>query len=164
MDISSSSDPEPLQGSVPWAEPVVVLLNTAALLACITVVSVPTLPAPAAHHPLPECRAPTNCVRTSQTYAVPAATLFGAAQQALDTLGATRLHPVPDSLRAAAVYRVGVIFTDDVTMAVTPGRDSNTLHLRSASRLGLYDFEVNRRRVENVLEAVEGALPQSGGP
>ena len=141
------------------SELVFLLLAGTALLACSTVVSVPQLPPPSPDHPLPECPVPTNCVRTSQTYPVPASTLFDAAQQALRTLGPATLRSSPDSLQASAVYRVSLVFKDDVTVAVTPRNGTSTLHVRSTSRIGRYDFEVNRRRVQDLLDAVNQALP-----
>jgi uncharacterized protein (DUF1499 family) len=56
------------------------------------------------------------------------------------------------------VYRVGGLFKDDVTTAVTPTDGGAALHVRSASRTGQYDFEVNRRRVDRLLDAVEREL------
>ncbi|MFB6272898.1 MAG: DUF1499 domain-containing protein [Salinibacter sp.] len=146
----------------PSSEVALLLLTGAALVACSTVVSVPALPPPAANHPLPACDAPTNCVRASRSYPVPASTLFDAAQQALKTLGPTTHRTASDSLRASAVYRVGLLFRDDVTVAVTSQGDTSTLHVRSASRVGLYDLGVNRRRVRDLLDAVDRGLPSSG--
>jgi uncharacterized protein (DUF1499 family) len=145
---------------------VLLLIAGGALLACGTVASIPSLPPPAVDHPLPTCEAPTNCERTSQTYAAPASTLFNAAQQALKQLGPTTHRTSPGSLRASAVYRVGLAFEDDVTVVVTAQDDTSTLHVRSASRVGLYDLEVNRRRVRNLLDTVEQALsdPKPSSP
>lgn len=146
--------------SVPSSEIALLLLAGGALLACGTVVSLPSLPPPTADHPLPACETPSNCERTSQTYAVSATTLFDAAQQALRKLGPTTVQTSSDSLQASAVYRVGFFFNDDVTVAVTSQDGTSTLHIRSASRVGRYDLEVNRRRVRNLLDAVEQRLPE----
>lgn len=120
----------------------------------------PSVPPAAPDHPLPECSAP-NCERSSSAHDVPAETLFAATRRALDRLGPTTHRRAPDSLRASAVYQVGGIFKDDVTVVVTPNNGESTLHVRSKSRKGYYDFEVNRRRVHNLLEAVSQELSQS---
>lgn len=121
----------------------------------------PSLPPPAPNHPLPECRTSTNCERTSRSYAVPADTLFAAARQAMASLGPIAQRGAPDALRASATYRVGGVFKDDLTAAVTAQEKTSTLHVRSTSRIGLYDFGVNRRRVRNVLDAVDRELSET---
>lgn len=87
--------------------------------------------------------------------------LFAAAQQAMASLNPIAQRRASDALRASAVYRVGGVFKDDLTAAVTAQEKTSTLHLRSVSRIGLYDFEVNRRRVRNVLDAVDRELSEA---
>jgi uncharacterized protein (DUF1499 family) len=89
---------------------------------------------------------------------VPADTLFAAAQSALETLSPVQLRPQPDSMRASAVYRVALVFKDDVQIAVDPQAPGSVLHVRSASRVGESDLGVNRRRVERLLRHIEEAL------
>lgn len=161
MDTSSSSDAasHASSSSIFPLELGVLALAGLVLLAGLFLVSVPSVPSPASDNPLPECRAPTNCERTSRSYAVPADTLFAAAQHALASLDPIAQRHASEALRASAVYRVGGVFKDDMTVVVTAQNDPSTLHVRSASRIGLYDFEVNHRRVRNVLDAVENFLP-----
>jgi uncharacterized protein (DUF1499 family) len=45
-----------------------------------------------------------------------------------------------------------------VTAVVAPSDGGSTLHVRSKSRTGQYDFEVNRWRVSNLLDAVDREL------
>jgi hypothetical protein len=127
--------------------------------------SVPALPPAAPDHPLPECSAP-NCTRTSASYDVPAEALFAATWRALDRLDPVARQRTSGSPRASAVYRVGGIFKDDLTVVVAPNDEQSTLHVRSASRVGHYDFEVNQRRVGDLLDAVDRELPstQAGRP
>jgi len=56
------------------------------------------------------------------------------------------------------VYRVALLFKDDVDVAVEPSADGSTLHVRSASRVGHSDLGVNRRRVARFFRAVDEAL------
>jgi uncharacterized protein (DUF1499 family) len=94
-------------------------------------------------------------------YDVPADSLFRAARQALDALGPVALR-LPDGTaarRAEAVYRVALVFKDDVAVEVAPREDAGSvLFVRSASRVGYSDLGVNRRRVERLLAAVETAV------
>ncbi len=115
---------------------------------------------PSAHpdNPLPDCPDTPNCERISQGYDVPADTLFQAAQSALDDLGPAQLQLQPDSMRATAVYRVALVFKDDVHVAVDSQDTGSVLHVRSASRVGQSDLGVNRRRVQRLLTRVSGAL------
>lgn len=155
----SSPDHDNSEGSPPWASKWwgVALAGTA-LIGGAFLLSAPSLPPPAPDHPLPDCPSSPNCERASSSYNAPAETLFTATRRALEHLGPTTYRYTADSLRAAAVYRVGGVFKDDVTTAVTPDDGGATLHVRSASRTGQYDFEVNRRRVDRLLDAVEQEL------
>lgn len=93
-------------------------------------------------------------------YDVSADSLFRAVRQALDALGPAALRlPEGAARRADAVYRVALIFKDDVAVEVAPRDDTGSvLFVRSASRVGHSDLGVNRRRVERLLEAVETAV------
>jgi uncharacterized protein (DUF1499 family) len=94
----------------------------------------------------------------SRGYDVPADTLFAATTRSLDRLGPVRLQVRPDSLRAAAVYRVALVFKDDVAVAVDTTETGSRLHVRSASRVGQSDLGVNARRVDRLLTAVAETL------
>jgi uncharacterized protein (DUF1499 family) len=116
-----------------------------------------SLPSAAPDNPLPECPASPNCERTTKAYAAPADRLFARVQEALRTLGPARLRLQPDSMRASAVYRVALVFKDDLDVAVESRSDGSRLHVRSASRVGHSDLGVNRRRVHRLLDAVDAA-------
>jgi uncharacterized protein (DUF1499 family) len=164
--VASSSSPgdgspdasAPGWGSTWWA--LALGAGGAALAAGIFVIALPSLPPATPNHPLPACSAP-NCNRASVSYDVPAGALFAATQRALEHLDPVAAPRAPDSLRATAVYRVGGLFKDDVTAVVAPSDGGSTLHVRSKSRTGQYDFEVNRWRVRDLLDAVEQELSQS---
>jgi uncharacterized protein (DUF1499 family) len=90
---------------------------------------------------------------------VPPPQLFEATVRALEALEAERVTRGPDSLRAAAVFRVAWVFQDDVAVAVTARPEGGSLlHARSASRVGYSDLGVNRRRLQRLREAVNMAL------
>lgn len=116
------------------------------------------LPAAQPSNPLPVCPDTPNCERLSQEYAVAADTLFAAAKTALEDLGPVQLQLQPDSMRASAVYRVALVFKDDVQIAVDSQASGSVLHARSASRVGQSDLGVNRRRMEHLLKRVDEAL------
>ena len=114
-------------------------------------------------NPLPPCPDTPNCERVARAYDVPPDTLFVAAQRALESLGPTtlRLSDRPNERRAEAVYRVALIFKDDVDVVVKArDEDGSALYIRSASRVGHSDLGVNRRRVQRLLDAVETALQE----
>lgn len=98
--------------------------------------------------PLPPCPSSPNCVRTARTLDAPPDTAFAAAQRALDALGPVVLESTPESHRAHAVYRVALVFKDDVDLVVEPSDGGSTVHVRSASRVGYSDLGVNKRRVQ----------------
>ena len=120
--------------------------------------STPSLPPAHSSNPLPECPPSPNCERLSQDYDVPADTLFGATTHALDALGPSSLELSPDSMRASAVYRVALVFKDDVDVAVDSTAGGSRLHVRSASRVGHSDLGVNARRVDRLLRAIDKRL------
>jgi hypothetical protein len=122
-------------------------------------------------NPLPPCPGTPNCERESRTF--PSASpevLFEQAQDALGDLGPVELAVRDEGeRRVAAVFRVALIFKDDVAVAVTPPSetsstgDSNAgtgavLHIRSASRVGASDLGVNARRVKRFFERLDARL------
>lgn len=108
--------------------------------------------------PLAACPDSPNCERVSRGYDVAPDTLFDAAQKALDDLGPSSVEVQPDTQRVHAVYRVALIFKDDVHLAVGPHESGSVLHIRSASRVGYSDLGVNADRVERFFEALESHL------
>ncbi|MCS3626435.1 uncharacterized protein (DUF1499 family) [Salinibacter ruber] len=112
-------------------------------------------------NPLSDCPDTPNCERVARGYEASPDTLYAAAERALESLGPVTLRR-PDSSaarRLEAVYRVALLFKDDVAVAVR-ARDGggSALYVRSASRVGHSDLGVNRRRVDRFLEAVGVAL------
>ena len=120
--------------------------------------STPSLPTAHSSNPLPACPDSPNCERISQAYDVPPDTLFAATQRALDALGPSAMQVQPDAKRATAVYRVALVFKDDVDVAVDSTAAGSRLHVRSASRVGHSDLGVNARRVDRLLRAVDERL------
>jgi uncharacterized protein (DUF1499 family) len=116
-------------------------------------------------NPLAPCPGTPNCERESRAFPAHApGALFEKAQDALGALGPARLTLRDGSSdgnlrRVDAVFRVALIFNDDVAVAVTPGEEGGAvLHIRSASRVGKSDLGVNRRRVKRFFRALQKAL------
>ena len=115
--------------------------------------------------PLSPCPDTPNCERVARGYEAPPDTLYAAAERALESLGPVTLRrpkargDASSPHRLEAVYRVALVFKDDVDVAVR-ARDGggSALYVRSASRVGHSDLGVNRRRVDRFLEAVGAAL------
>ncbi len=120
--------------------------------------SSPSLPAAHSSNPLPDCPDSPNCERVSQAHDAPADTLYEATVRALDALGPVALQHRPDARRASAVYRVALVFKDDVAVAVDTTEQGSRLHVRSASRVGHSDLGVNARRVDRLLQTVASNL------
>lgn len=116
------------------------------------------LPSARSSNPLPECPSSPNCERISARYDVPADRLFDGTRNALTALGPVSLQSDADSMQAHAVYRVALVFKDDVDVAVDSIADGSVLHVRSASRVGHSDLGVNRRRVQRLLSVVDDSL------
>ena len=108
-------------------------------------------------NPLAPCPGTPNCERESRPFPnrTPDA-LFERAQDALGNLGPVELTLRDGDERGVdAVFRVALIFKDDVAVAVTPGDGGGAvLHIRSASRVGKSDLGVNRRRVKRFFRAL----------
>jgi len=122
----------------------------------------PAAPDSAAVSPLPPCPGSPNCEHVTRAYPLAADSLFQAATQALTAIDPISVETEADDRRARAVYRVALIFKDDVWVAVTPGDDRSHLHIRSASRVGYSDLGVNARRVQNFFEALDALLAERG--
>lgn len=112
----------------------------------------------APENPLPRCPNAPNCVRVTRALDVSPDALFQAAQRTLTDLGPAKLHVQPAAYRAQAVYRVGIIFKDDVQIAVTANEAGSALHIRSESRVGYMDLGVNRRRVHRFFRRLHDQL------
>ncbi len=110
-------------------------------------------------NPLPPCRLPTNCVRESRYFDRNPAALFDAAHDAVRsisglTIGAAKeIKTDADGLGLHATFSTG-FFTDDVQLRVEPHEGGAVLHVRSASRVGMGDLGVNRRRVRALFSAL----------
>lgn len=117
---------------------------------------------------LAPCKPTPNCVSSQadpadrRHYIAPLA-FQGAAEAAMATLkravetapGARLVRADPDYLYAEFRSRV-MRFVDDVEFALD--RENHVIHARSAARVGIRDFGVNRARVEALRDTLEAAL------
>ncbi|WP_028566808.1 DUF1499 domain-containing protein [Salisaeta longa] len=121
------------------------------------------LPMPAAgqslieQSPLAACPDTPNCTHVARTFEAPPDTVRAAAQAALRALGPLSVR-LRDDGTFAAVYRVALVFKDDMTVAVAPHETGSVLFVRSASRVGYSDLGVNDRRVQRFLRKVRAQL------
>jgi uncharacterized protein (DUF1499 family) len=114
---------------------------------------------------LAPCPDRPNCVSSRATSASQAIAPLAYASDAahawrrlVDTIGATRGARVvsDDGRQLHAEFASATLgFVDDVDCVLDPA--AKVIHVRSASRLGRYDFGVNRKRVERLRGAVAGA-------
>ncbi len=137
--------------------PALLLLGLAVFLSAFLPLSI--LAQPVADSPLAPCPDSPNCERVSQSFDQAPDALFAAAQSALQALGPASVDTTTGSREAHAVYRVALVFKDDVNIAVTPkDNGGSTLHIRSASRVGYSDLGVNKRRVDRFFDALNTHL------
>ena len=104
-------------------------------------------------NPLPPCPDMPNCVRATRPFEMTPDVLFERAHQALQRMGASQIEADPQARRVDAVFTV-FLFKDEVAVVVLPQPSGAALHIRSASRVGSYDFGVNRRHVERFFETL----------
>lgn len=104
-------------------------------------------------NPLPPCPETPNCVRATRLFKMMPDALFERTHQALQRMGASQIEADPQTRRMDAVFTV-FLFKDDVAVVVVPHSSGSVLHIRSASRVGSYDFGVNRRRVERFFDTL----------
>lgn len=104
-------------------------------------------------NPLPACPKTPNCVLATRLFEMTPDALFERVRQALQRMGATQVEADPQVRRVDAVFQV-FVFKDDVVVAVVPQSSGSALHIRSASRVGSYDWGVNRRRVDRFFETL----------
>ena len=110
-------------------------------------------------NPLHLCPERTPCERVSYFYDIPPDTLFDLAKGAVQSLKPERLSQT-DTWRIESVHRVW-FFRDDLDVLVTPSGSGAAVHLRSSSRVGGWDFGVNRRRIERVVRMLSESLPRN---
>ena len=87
--------------------------------------------------------------------------LFGAVQSVLAAMGPVEMNVQPSDRSVHTVFRVALLFKDDVDVIIEPhgaANDQSALHIRSASRVGGYDFGVNGRRVDRFFHRLEKQL------
>jgi uncharacterized protein (DUF1499 family) len=109
-------------------------------------------------NPLPPCPDTPNCERQARSFAHDPKMLFGAVQSVLASMGPIEMNVQPSDCSVRVVFRVALVFKDDVHVAIRPHGDTGSnsvLFIRSASRTGQYDFGVNRRRVQQFFRRVE---------
>jgi uncharacterized protein (DUF1499 family) len=119
---------------------------------------------------LPSCPGSPNCVSSREpigTRRVEPFTYQGTQVEARATLIAL-LHAIPRAKIVTAdenflhvEFRSAVFgFVDDVNILFDDG--NKVIHVRSASRVGYYDFGVNRRRVEELRKRFMAAGKSNG--
>ena len=124
----------------------------------------PDSPATPGRDSLPPCRARWNCVcsrddglRRHRIAPVefsgdPDAAFARVKRLVADTRRTRVLTATDRYLHARCRTRIG--FVDDLELLLC--REAGVIQVRSASRLGIYDFGVNRRRVERLRRRSEG--------
>jgi len=109
---------------------------------------------PGTENPLPPCPDSPNCVRVTRALSLPIDDAWSTVLQAVDEMDPYDIKLVPDEYRAETVFLV-VFFRDDMVLELEERDLGDTLvHIRSSSRVGYYDFGVNRKRVKRLLSLI----------
>lgn len=110
-------------------------------------------------HPLPPCPNSPNCVRLEVPLTADSATVLLQAEAILEEMGVHSFNRASGSNLMNAVFRIPVFgWLDDFTLIVHARHDGSVLYIRSASRVGYYDFGVNKRRVQKFLRILQSKL------
>jgi len=112
-------------------------------------------------NPLPPCPGTPNCEREEREFSADPGVLFGAVQSTLADMGPVEMNVRPSDRSVRTVFRVALLFKDDVDVAIRPDGPTggqSMLYIRSASRVGKSDLGVNRRRVERFFRLLEERL------
>ena len=129
-----------------------------ASLVIVFLISTPLLAQIPHDSPLDPCPSSPNCVLETHTFNLSASELSDFVFQALNALSPESIdRGVIDRHMMHAVFKVWG-FRDDVNIAIIPGQNESTLHIRSASRKGYSDFGVNRRRVKRILKRLHALM------
>lgn len=116
-------------------------------------------------NPLPPCPDSPNCVRITDSYHGSIDAAWQAVLTALQEMKPYDVEIRADEYRVDTIFLV-VFFRDDMAVQLEasgtqaegrerdlePPGETTYVHIRSSSRLGHYDFGVNRRRVKVFLE------------
>lgn len=104
-------------------------------------------------NPLPPCPGTPNCIRIGRKIKGPKAAVLKKSVSILQSMQPESLSISDDKNRISCVFKL-FIFRDDLSIQLTngPNQTSTHLFLRSASRKGMLDLGVNRRRVQSFLE------------
>ncbi len=111
---------------------------------------------------LAECPSAPHCVCSEypgERFVQPLAIAGDAGQAwqravaAVGAIGGTVVEQRDDYLHATFTTRL-LRFVDDLELRLDSG--AGVIHVRSASRIGYYDFNVNRNRVERLRQTVGG--------
>lgn len=114
---------------------------------------------------LAPCRNRPNCVSSESvqdSFHVPPLEISGPASKAWQALQdiildmGGRIEKVDEHFLHATFRSRVFSFVDDVTCRLD--RDKNLVHIRSAARVGYFDFGVNRKRVEKVRKRLTGRI------
>ncbi|MBE2186415.1 MAG: DUF1499 domain-containing protein [Rhodothermales bacterium] len=112
-------------------------------------------------HPFP-CPPNRACAHATHRSPADVETVFHAAREALVAMNASGMTVDAARSRVEATFRV-MVFLDDLRLEVHPGANGAgaRLYVQSRSRVGRFDFGVNRRRVNRLLRRIGAVLPPS---
>ena len=110
-------------------------------------------------NPLPSCPDSPNCILTSFAYDKNIEVIFDIFKLTLTNLGTDSLVTSQNNLKIDAVFKIPVFgWKDDLNIQLATKNNQTIAYARSASRVGSYDFGVNKRRVNKIISQVDKTL------
>ncbi len=106
-------------------------------------------------NPLPPCPNTPNCIRTHHAFNFRIEHVFEALTQIFEKEAKFVELIDPKRIEIHAVYQLPIFgFKDDIDVIMEENPGVTTVFIRSSSRLGAYDFGVNKRRVKRILRKI----------
>ena len=148
------------------------LRRSVSILIMASALAAHSAPSSGVGRPLPPCPDSPNCVCSQATdprHAISPLQYTGASadamrrlQHTLSELPRVRIVTASDVYLHAEFTSAVLRFVDDIEFVIDPAQQR--IDVRSASRVGHYDFGVNRKRVETIRRAFERAAPSGTTP
>lgn len=110
-------------------------------------------------NPLPPCPFTPNCIRTSWKFEIGIEKVFEQLIQMFEEEAHTFEVNDPKRIQIHAVYRIPIFgFKDDLDVILEESGNETTVFIRSASRVGAFDFWINSRRIKRIYGVLESNI------
>ena len=110
-------------------------------------------------NPLASCPNTPNCERTYRIFSTDSATLLNKSDEVLHAMNAHTVTWNEENKQIHAVFEIPIFrWRDDVHIAVHNNGKNTTLFIRSASRIGHWDFWANKIRINKFFKKLNKSI------